>query len=85
MTEPPNPVAKPSKRHRAPKVTRRAILAAPLPALGVTALVLWATDPYYAPMSRSTKGSTSARPAERSRLSILACLPTTAPVLPAVG
>jgi len=42
----PNPVAKPSKRHRAPKVTRRAILAAPLPALGVTALALWATDPF---------------------------------------
>jgi hypothetical protein len=42
----PNPVATPSRRHRAPTVTRRAILATPLAALGVTALVLWASDPF---------------------------------------
>jgi hypothetical protein len=45
MTEPPDPVAKPGKRHRGPRVTRRAILAASVPALGVTALVLWTIAP----------------------------------------
>jgi hypothetical protein len=44
-----------------------------------------ASLPHHAPMSRSTKGEYALAARAQSRLSILACLPMTAPVLPAVG
>jgi hypothetical protein len=65
MSEPPVPATGPRKGGRVSKLTRRAVLAVPLPALGVTALTLWATNPFTATAS-STAGTSTPTPVTAS-------------------
>ena len=75
MSERPVAAAQPPKGRRISKLTRRAILAAPLPALGVTALALWATEPFTGTASAAVPGP--AVPG-RSKVSWLSAPPPTA-------
>jgi Putative peptidoglycan binding domain len=65
MSKPPGPATEPRKGRRVSKLTRRAILAAPLPALGVAALALWTTDPFTGTASAAA-GTLTPTPATAS-------------------